>query len=100
MVFLAVERRWVTRDELADLLWPSRDRARARHSVRQALYSLRSRLGADALVGDDPVQVHPGGVTSDLQALEACLTGTRPSECLDVYAGPFLEGLASAEHRR
>ena len=97
MVFLTVERRPVTRDELADLLWPTRDRARARQSVRQALYSLRSRLGADVLMGDDPVQVHPEGVTSDLQALEACLTGARPSECLDLYAGPFLEGLSLTE---
>lgn len=45
------ENREATRSQLADLLWEEGDRARARHSLRQALSGLRPVLG-DLLVTD------------------------------------------------
>ncbi len=40
----------VSRDRIALLLWPESEPERARHSVDQAIYTLRRALGADALL--------------------------------------------------
>ena len=39
----------LSRDALADLLWPEASREKGRHSLSQALLAIRERLGADAL---------------------------------------------------
>lgn len=93
-LYLAVERRDVARDEMAELLWPTSERPRARQSVRQALYHLRTRFGPDVVLGDDPVRVAFDPADVDLEALEHCLSQGRPSACLDLYGGPFLAGLS------
>ncbi|MEZ4422143.1 MAG: AAA family ATPase [Gemmatimonadota bacterium] len=93
-LYLAVERRDVARDEMAELLWPASERSRARQSVRQALYHLRSRFGPDVVLGDDPVRVALTPEDVDLEALEHCLSHGRPSACLDLYGGPFLAGFS------
>ena len=51
LVVLALEaqRRPISRERLVDLLWPDSDRARARHSLSQALTSVRGVLGPDAI---------------------------------------------------
>ncbi len=51
---LAVQRRAVTRVELASTLWPDAFDADARHNLRQTLFVLRNRLGAEASLIIDP----------------------------------------------
>lgn len=62
-----------TREELCDLLWSGRERARALHSLRQALWRIRSELDDDVLAETEPVAPVPGRVTSDVAMLEQAL---------------------------
>ncbi len=59
LVYLTVVSRMglVQRDPLLGLFWPEHDEARARASLRQALYEFRQELGQEVLVtrGDDDV---------------------------------------------
>ena len=45
--YLVLEGGEVRRDELAQLLWPGSAPDRARHSVRQAIWLIRRKLGED-----------------------------------------------------
>lgn len=83
----------MSRDRLAAFLWPESDEARARHSLDQALYTLRSVLGADAFpaVGGG-VALDPAAVASDVAAFEAALEAGAPDEAVELYGGPFLDG--------
>jgi len=58
LVYLSCSEKEVSRDVLAELLWPNSTRSRARHSVWQALWYVRDRLGADAILGDEKVHAN------------------------------------------
>lgn len=66
LAYLALADRSVPRETLATIFWPEEDEARARHSLSNALSSLRSALGRSAielgrfevaLTADAPVEV-------------------------------------------
>jgi hypothetical protein len=63
------ENREATRSQLADLLWEDGDRARARHSLRQALSGLRPLLG-DLLTTDGQHVRLSGALPLDLTDME------------------------------
>lgn len=63
------ENREATRSQLADLLWEDGDRARARHSLRQALSGLRPLLG-DLLTTDGQHVRLSGALPLDLTEIE------------------------------
>src|SRR4051812_11962654 len=84
LAYLVVEadRPW-RRETLAALLWPDQDERAARHSLSQALFSLRRSLGDRdpdnplLLVTSDTVQINPAAIEhSDLRQfttlLDAC----------------------------
>ena len=52
LAFLACHNGPVPRDVLTELLWEGIDRGRARNSLRQALFRIRSVIGADAVVDE------------------------------------------------
>jgi DNA-binding SARP family transcriptional activator len=89
------------RDRIATLLWADRGQEQARHSLRQALLTLRRGLapaGADPILADGGfVALDPMAVTTDLDAFEALaaqgdVASLRQADSL--WAGDFLEGLA------
>src|SRR5512132_3125759 len=55
-----------TRDQLLLLFWPDATESRARHSLDQLLYALRSSIGESVFVGVNPVTINPQLVTSDV----------------------------------
>jgi serine/threonine-protein kinase len=86
--------RFHRRDTLLGLLWPERDDAHARASLRRALYFLRRHLGADVILArGDAVGVNPARVTTDVTAFRTALEAGRPSDALEAYRGDLLEGL-------
>ena len=116
LAYLVVEadRPW-RRETLAGLLWPDQDDRSARHSLSQALFSLRKALGerdADSpllLVTSDTVQLNSdAGLSSDLrrftELLDACerhphrdvgrcrACARRIEAAVDLYRGDLLEG--------
>lgn len=104
------------RESLAGLLWPEQDERAARHSLSQAVWSLRRALADDGdssilLVTRDAIGLSPeAGVQADVAELEATLdavdahphaTGVICRQCAGrlaaasrLYRGPFLEDLS------
>jgi len=88
------------RSRLADLLWAGSTDATARHSLRQALHSLRTIAGGalqDCLVTDEAqVRFVPGaGIDIDLLRFLQASSGPTPAdwtEAASLYTGPFLQG--------
>jgi len=82
------------RDSLAALFWPELDQAHARAALRQAVYVLRSALGADALSsrGDEEIGLAFDTVRCDVAAFDDTLLAGRFEEALELYRGDLLEG--------
>ena len=92
---LALERRPISRDALAEMFWGHQDEARARHSLSDALSHLRQVLGAPAITarGTD-VELDPAApLVVDACELRAAAEAERWSEVFRLYAGPFLAGV-------
>ena len=84
--------RRVTRERLTGLFWPEADEERARHSLRQALYTLRQEIGREVVRSDFVLSLDPSVITSDVAAFRAALArGDRPAAGKLVH-GPFLDG--------
>ena len=92
------------RDKLATLLWGDTPDERARHSLRQALMTLRQalpRAAAASLVEEgDTVGVNPAAVEVDVALFER-LTAEGTPEALEraaaLYRGDLLEGISVEE---
>lgn len=97
--YLTVEGRRVGRDELSELLWPDSPPDRARHSVRQALWLIRRKLGEDVVQGEDPVFVSPDALSLDLRELEEALQGGDLEKGMSLWKGPLLANLRIPECR-
>lgn len=82
-----------SRDRLVAILWPEQDTAHARHNLRDALYAVRSALGADAVAGvGDVLRLDPSCVTSDVQEFAEAVREGRLARAVATYRGPLLEG--------
>ena len=83
----------LTRDKLAALLWPESDEARARHSLDQALYTLRQALGADVfLAGGSTLALNGAVLSSDVGDFDGACERGASAAAIDAYAGAFLDG--------
>ncbi len=94
LAVLAASPRGVSRETLAALLWGERDEERARHSLEQALYGLKSSLGVDpvrrtstALVLDSTV------LDTDVAEFDGAIDAADWERAAKAYSGPFLEGV-------
>jgi DNA-binding SARP family transcriptional activator len=97
LAYLAVAspRRFHRRDTLLGLFWPELDQEHARAALRRALYFLRAQLGPAAVAGrgDDEVGVPQEALWCDAAELERALQQGEPQRAVELYGGPFLEGL-------
>jgi len=83
----------LSRDVVMARLWPERDEARARLSLRQLLHTLRTQLRVPDLVGAEPdLRLREGVVHSDVRAFHEALAAGDDAAAVSVYAGPFLDG--------
>lgn len=81
------------RDELAELLWPGRERRRGLGAMRQALFHLSARA-SDVLARDDEtLTLNADALTVDLWAFDRCIEDERYSDAIELYRGPFAAGL-------
>jgi DNA-binding SARP family transcriptional activator/TolB-like protein len=80
------------RDRLLLLFWGDQPQARARASLRQALYFLRRSLGEDVFVtrGDEEVGLNPAEVRFDVAEFAQAMADGRPEHALSLYRGDFL----------
>lgn len=80
------------REQLATLLWGNRGEARARHSLRQALLTLRKALGSRLEVDNETARVLEGVIVLDIAAAEDDLAAGRLGEATAWWKGEFLIG--------
>lgn len=78
-----------TRVQLTDLLWPASHRRRARHSLSQLIYGLRTRI-CDDLVSCDKEQIWTDLLQADFIEVVQCARTQDTSKVLTLYAGRFL----------
>lgn len=92
----------VPRETLAALLWGDSDEARARHSLRQALFELKHTLGPILDVNHRSVRLGDGHILLDAAVLTEDIAAGRLAEAVARWQGNFLEGLedlGGAEYR-
>ncbi len=94
LVYLARSpRRRRSREHLAGLLWGEKGEEAARHSLNEALRTLRSH-GGEALIASDGRQVvcSEAGVVLDVDRLERALEEESWEAAAAEVGGPFLDG--------
>lgn len=94
LVYLALSpNRTRTREHLCGLLWPEKPEAAARHSLNEALRTIRRALGDDS-VASDPRQVRlaDDAVSLDVDELEAAAAAGSRDRAAALVRGDFLEG--------
>ena len=91
-VIAAAGDRGRTRDQLLLLFWPEATQTRARHSLDQLLYALRSSLTEEVFVGVNPLRINESVVASDIGELVSAHERQDWSAVVDAYGGPFLDG--------
>src|SRR5262245_3237074 len=91
---------WHGRDRLAGLLWSDRQEAQSRHSLRQALASIRNLgegLGIDLVETDgDRVQLPDGVAETDVAAFQK-LGADDPIAATGLYGGDLLDGFSAPD---
>jgi PAS domain S-box-containing protein len=94
----------VARDRLVGLLWAESDQLAARHSLRQALTTLRKAVaapGEERLVsGTDTVTLAPGSIAVDALRFQELVARADPpalAEAMTVYGADLLDGFSVGE---
>ena len=83
----------VDRDVAMTLFWGDRPEAKARTSLRQALFEIRTAVG-DALVAEGAeLRIDPARLTVDASEFEADLAAGRFRDATERWGGIFLAGL-------
>lgn len=94
LAVLAASPRGVSRDTLAGLLWGERNEERARHSLEQALYGLKSSLGVDPVRRTSTALVLDATVLrTDVAEFDAAIGAEDWERAAKAYSGAFLEGV-------
>jgi serine/threonine-protein kinase len=94
LAMLALARgRPVARDRITALLWPESPTDRVRHQLSDALYIVRSALGADVVrsTGDD-LGLNADVVTSDVGTFEQLLDDGALERAVESFTAPLLDG--------
>lgn len=94
LAVLALARRPLSRDTLLGLFWAEHDEPRARHSLSNALSSLRGALGERSITTRDAEVALDPETPLDVDAIEfaEAIEGRDVARAVELYAGPFLEG--------
>jgi DNA-binding SARP family transcriptional activator len=87
--------RSATRDELIDLLWSNVEREYARHTLRQTLWYIKRRMGADPFATHRNTLSLAIDLPSDRAAFLAALEIGDPATAISHYNGDFLPGFAA-----
>ena len=90
LVYLALKRSWVTRSELAALLWPDQNSKLASTNLRKALHRLQGLPGAGR------IEVQPGAMRfearTDVHDFETALREQHIADALALHHGDLLVG--------
>jgi adenylate cyclase len=91
-VLAAAGDRGRSRDQLLGLFWPDVSQSRARHSLDQLLYAIRTSLDGDVFTGSSSLQLNPDLIDSDVRSFNEAIARGDLEEAVNRYNGPFLDG--------
>jgi len=101
LIYLAVAspRGFHSRDFLMSLFWPELDEIRARNSLRQAVFTLRSALGPEIVSGRGKGDLGLGSqpLWCDAVAFDEAVESGDLQSAVELYQGDFLAGFHFAE---
>ncbi len=85
----------LSRERIAAYLWLETSPDKARHLVADSLYVLRKELGETSVRSEgDLLRLDRSVVQTDVALVEEAWREERPDRVVELYRGPFLEGLA------
>jgi DNA-binding SARP family transcriptional activator len=83
----------MSREKLTALFWPDSDEERARHSLRQNLYALRTGLGRDVVRSIGPaLTLDETTISADVADFRAALAAGEREQAVLLARGSFLDG--------
>lgn len=83
----------LAREKIAAFLWPESDEERARHSLNQAVYTLRRELGSGVFVaGPTSLALNREVIDSDVAEFERAQASGDHARAVACYGGRFLDG--------
>lgn len=90
----------LSRDRIEAYLWPESTGGNARHSLDQAVYSVRNALGIDVIIstGRD-LRLNPELVRVDVWEFEEAIRAGQQATAASIYRGPLLDGVHFADSR-
>ena len=91
LVHLALEGT-LTRDQLLAMFWPEQSDERARHALRQVLYTIRQALGDEAVIADGETLRLVADATCDAMEFADAVERGDFAAAVALYRGPFLDG--------
>ena len=80
-----------SRDSLLALFWPDASPERARHSLEQLLYAIRSSTGNTVFLGVNPICLNSEVIGSDVAEFARALAEQQFEKAVALYSGPFLD---------
>ena len=86
--------RCASREHLIDLLWADAESEAARHGLRQAVWFLRRKLGADAIVATRERVCLAAQVLTDRDRFLEAIETQAHDEAVAIYGGDFLPNMA------
>ena len=96
LAFVADAQAPVSRERIAELLWPEADPGAGRARLRRTLYNMRAAIGADPIASDgEALRIAPElGVNTDVHAFEAACDAEDFAAAAQLYATDFLAGFS------
>ena len=91
-VLAASGERGRSRDQLLGLFWPDVPQSRARHSLEQLVYAIRTSLDESVFTGLNPLGLNPAFIGSDVGDFASALSRGEREAAVELYRAPFLEG--------
>ncbi len=91
--YLASQEDWVSRDALLSLFWPDEEEKTARHNLSQLLYQSKQQKWAKGL--ETERSRAKWQIMTDVHVFREAFAEGNWQEAIDVYSGPFLEGIRS-----
>lgn len=86
-----------SRDQLLLLFWPDATQTRARHSLEQLLYAIRTAVDKEVFAGVNPLRLNPEVIGSDVADFKAAVETSDFAAAVELYQGAFLDGFYLAD---
>lgn len=89
----------ITREKLCAIFWPDSETEQARNALKQAIFAAKRDLKSpDIIVGTSELRLNSEIISSDLGDFKAAVRGKDPARAVDIYEGPFLDGVQLREN--